>query len=193
MFQPRAKLEFIRRYLPPGEGWEVFVDIDASEEGRTGGVRTSSEARVRQQAMERDAKEVRKGLAQLSVRVGGSRKKWFREFGFARIRGDHDIVAFHSGRRVYAVAEVEGESAGQPEQKLYKAVGQIVMAASDPPLEGWQRELYIVVYGERIARHLSQADALGRLGIGAVSLSEGGRRGDSWLTFGPVAAVGAVR
>jgi hypothetical protein len=32
MFQPEVKLEFIRRYCQPTNGWEIFVDIDASED-----------------------------------------------------------------------------------------------------------------------------------------------------------------
>lgn len=33
MFQPRVKLEFVRRYCAPEAGWSVCVDIDPSEEG----------------------------------------------------------------------------------------------------------------------------------------------------------------
>jgi len=36
MFQPRVKLEFVRRHCVPEAGWKVYVDIDPSEEGRTG-------------------------------------------------------------------------------------------------------------------------------------------------------------
>lgn len=36
MIQPVAKLRFVERYCHPAEGWSVFVDVDASEEGRTG-------------------------------------------------------------------------------------------------------------------------------------------------------------
>ena len=41
MFQPRVKLEFARRYCAPKAGWSVCVDIDPSEEGRTGTKRES--------------------------------------------------------------------------------------------------------------------------------------------------------
>jgi hypothetical protein len=39
MFQLAVKLAFVKRYCNPQKGWEVFVDIDPSEEGRTGGGR----------------------------------------------------------------------------------------------------------------------------------------------------------
>ena len=39
MFQPRVKLEFVRRYCAPEAGWRVCVDIDPSEEGWTGSKR----------------------------------------------------------------------------------------------------------------------------------------------------------
>ena len=41
MFQPRVKLEFVRRYLLAKERMESCVDIDPSEEGRTGRERES--------------------------------------------------------------------------------------------------------------------------------------------------------
>jgi hypothetical protein len=127
MFQPRVKLEFIRRYCDPGKGWRVFVDIDPSEEGRTGGERKTDLARQRQIAMFKDAARVRRGLRKLGVTVG-SRSDWHLQCGLPLLDGDRDIVAVHSRRRQYVIAEVEGVSSGQPEQKLYKAVGQAVMA-----------------------------------------------------------------
>ena len=39
MFQAHAKVEFVHRYIPPRAGWAVLVDLDPSEEGRTGGKR----------------------------------------------------------------------------------------------------------------------------------------------------------
>ena len=47
MFQPRVKLEFVGRYCAPQDGWCVCVDIDPSEEGRTGTERESHTARKR--------------------------------------------------------------------------------------------------------------------------------------------------
>jgi hypothetical protein len=163
MFQPEVKLAFVRRYCPPAAGWKVLVDIDASEEGRTGREPATDEARQRKRLMKRDADRVRRALERLSVKVGGSRKRWFKRYGLPSIEGDRDIIAFHQARRVCVIAEVEGTSASQPEQKLYKAIGQIVMAASSDKLKGWRRTLVLVVHGERIAEHLDRAKVLAKL------------------------------
>jgi hypothetical protein len=183
MFQPRVKLEFVRRYCSPGDGWTVFVDIDASEEGRTGGDRTNLQAQERQRAMQQDAAEVREAFANLGVTVGGNRAAWFNANALPYIDGDRDIVAFHRQNKLCLIAEVEGISSGQPEQKLYKAIGQIVMAASMPPLNGWQIALVLAVHGEQIADHLVRATALKGLGISAISIVEKKEK-DKWLFDG---------
>jgi|SRR5690242_4515901 len=183
MFQPRAKLEFVRRYCSPRDGWLVFVDIDPSEEGRTGGVRRSREARAGQRQMREDAQAVRGALRDLGVAVDGGRGAWHREQDLPRIDGDRDIVAFNRRQRVCVIAEVEGASSGQPEQKLYKAIGQVVRAAADPAPKGWRRRLVLVVAGEDMARHLGHVKALHRLGVSGLVLCKT-RRPDRWL-FGP--------
>ncbi len=180
MFQPEVKLEFVRRYCSPIDGWKVFVDIDASEAGRTGGKRTSDGSRVRQIQMQKDADRVRREFEELGVTVGGNRIKWYTSHGFPAIDGDRDIVAFHSGKKHCVIAEVEGTSAGQPEQKLYKAIGQIVMAANSYVLDGWEQDLVIVVYGEEIVSHLERAKALEKLNISAVSIASD-KIADRWL------------
>ena len=180
MFQPEVKLEFVRRYCPPADGWEIFVDIDASEEGRTGKERESLEAIRRQSQMKKDAKRVRRELALLGVTVGGSRAKWFRERGIPAIEGDRDVVAVNSAKCACVIVEVEGASSGQPEQKLYKAIGQIVMAANNRPLDGWNQALVLVVYGDKIAAHLKHANALVKIGISALALAND-RKADRWL------------
>ena len=124
MFQPTVKLEFVRHYCPPGRGWHVFVDIDPSEEGRTGGERTNDIAREHQRLMQSDCQAAREQLERLGAQVCGSRAQWCRQHQLPRIVGVRDIIALHSASRVYVVVEVEGESSGQPEQKLYKAIGQ---------------------------------------------------------------------
>jgi hypothetical protein len=87
------------------------------------------------------------------------------------------------------IAEVEGASSGQPEQKLYKAIGQIVRTASTLPA-GWHCHLVIVVYGEKIADHLRRAKALEKLDIAALSLAD--RKGaDGWL-FGTSSMMGGT-
>ena len=180
MFQPQVKLAFIERYCNPREGWAVFVDIDPSEEGRTGSARKTDNALVQQLAMRAEASDVRSRFEKLNVKVGGSRDQWFRHSRLPKVDGDRDIVAFQSSRKRYVIAEVEGVSSGQPEQKLYKAIGQIVLAASAAPLGGWRRELVLVVYGEEITEHLKRVTALARLGVSALSIAENSRD-DTWV------------
>lgn len=93
-------------------------------------------------------------------------------------------MAFHRQGKRYLIAEVEGVSSGQPEQKLYKAIGQVVMAAGDSVFEGWERSLVIVVQGDDITKHLMRAHALTQLGVSAVVLGCN-KRGDRWLFGGP--------
>jgi hypothetical protein len=180
MFQPEAKLEFVRRYCSPVNGWTVFVDIDASEEGQTGGKRKTDEARRVQSQMQEDGERVRREFKRLGVTVGGKRAAWFERHAFPRVEGDRDIVAFHQAKRACVIAEVEGESSGQPEQKLYKAIGQLVMATSAGELKGWKQTLVLVVHGEEIAEHLGRAKALEKLGISGLALGNT-RTGDDWL------------
>ncbi|MBI5634657.1 MAG: hypothetical protein HZA15_14400 [Nitrospirae bacterium] len=183
MFQPRVKLAFVTRYCPPESGWKVFVDIDASEEGRTGGERSNKQAQERQRDMQQDAAVVRTALANLGVTIGGNRGAWFNANGFPAIEGDRDIIAFHRQVKRCLIAEVEGISSGQPEQKLYKAIGQIVMAAGTPPLKDWQLCLVLAVHGKQIADHLARATALNKLGISAVSITDK-KENDLWLFDG---------
>lgn len=55
MFQPRTKPHFAESKVSPSSGWEVYVDIDASEEGRTGGPRKTDDAMRTQEAMKLDS------------------------------------------------------------------------------------------------------------------------------------------
>lgn len=180
MFQPQVKLAFIERYCNPRDGWFVFADIDPSEEGRTGGARRTGDAQAQQLAMRSAADNVRVRFAKLGVTVGGSRDRWFHENGLPEVGGDRDIVAFQPSRKRYLIAEAEGVSSGQPEQKLYKAIGQIVVAASAVPPKGWWRELILVVHGAGITGHLKRVAALERLGIAALSIAED-PLDDSWI------------
>ncbi|MCZ7652133.1 MAG: hypothetical protein M5U13_13605 [Thermoanaerobaculia bacterium] len=180
MFQPKVKLEFVRRYLSPAAGWTVFVDIDASEEGRTGGERTTPAARERQERMRVEGAKAREGLRALGVTVGGKRAAWFKVNQLPVISGDHDIVGFHRQSRLLVLAEVEGESTGQPEQKAYKAVGQILRAASQQEPPDWERQLVVVVSGEEIRRHLGAMAVLTKLGISGVAIDAGGSP-DVWV------------
>lgn len=180
MFQPEAKFQFVRRYCPPGEGWKVYVDIDASEVGRTGSPRTTPEAIANQKRMESEGEQAREALVRLGVQVGKSRADWFKKNALPLFEGDRDIVAFHPASKVCMVAEVEGQSTGQPEQKLYKAIGQIIMATSfDRPAE-WKLKFVLVVHGKEISAHLNRAKSLHVLGVSALSLAVE-PEGDRWL------------
>ena len=178
MFQPRVKLEFVRRYCAPESGWSVCVDIDPSEEGRTGTKRESEVSRLRQIEMQADAPVVRASLIELGANVG-DRKRWCQTQGLPYIEGDPDIVAFDRARKRCLIAEVEGASSCQPEQKLYKAIGQIVRSASNLP-QGWECQLILVVYGDPIASHLKRVSALEKLSISALALADRASN-DRWL------------
>jgi hypothetical protein len=185
MFQPRVKLEFVRRYCPPQEGWCVCVDIDPSEEGRTGGVRETKSSHRRQINMQTDASRVRQEFTSLGVSVG-DRKRWCAAQSVPYLEGDPDIVAYHRAEGRCIVAEVEGASSGQPEQKLYKAIGQAVRTVSHLP-QGWLCHVVVVVYGDKIAKHLLRANALERLDIAGLDLHDD-HTADKWL-FGATTAA----
>ena len=179
MFQPEVKLEFVRRYCPPSEGWRVYVDIDASEEGRTGGARITSEARLQQQRMIEAAVRVRAEFKTLGVQIGGCRTDWHGTHGLPPVAGDRDIVAFHEKRGICLIVEAEGASSGQPETKLYKAIGQLVMAASSVCLREWTVALVLVANGNEITEHLNRATALTKLDISALALDDDPQK-DQW-------------
>ena len=166
MFQPKAKLEFIRRNCLPTDHWQVCVDIDASEEGRTGGPRKGV-ALDRQKQMQAEAKWVRDELTSLGVQIG-QRRRWCTKNHIEYLPGDPDIIAYRE--KTCLIAEIEAKSSGQPEQKLYKAVGQIIRTASDPDLPSGA-QLVVVVQGDEMARHLGRMTALKKLGIGALALA----------------------
>lgn len=87
------------------------------------------------------------------------------------------------------VAEMEGASSGQPEQKLYKTCGQIVrMVRTVCNLQSdWNSRLVVVVYGDRIADHLQRLDALANLGISGVAIGDNAGD-DRWLFGEPLRA-----
>lgn len=169
MFQPRAKLEFVRRYCSPRRGWRVCVDIDPSEKGITGGTRKTKESRERQLMMQSDWAKVSTKLESLGVQFG-NRQRWHRSEGLPGFAGDPDILAYDKHRHEIVVAEVEAESAGQPEQKLYKAVGQIIRSVSRQS-DHWHRHFVIVVHGDEMARHLAQFTALAKISIFGLCLA----------------------
>jgi hypothetical protein len=187
MYQPRVKLAFIQRYCSPLDGWQVCVDIDASEEGRTGNKREKAESINRQIEMQNDAPRVREAFERMGVRVG-KRKLWCKSHNLPYIARDADIVAYKGKHCI--VAEVEGHSSGQPEQKLYRAIGQMVHTAGNLPC-GWRYHLVIVVYGDKVARHLEQSRALAKLHISGLVLDDDARKDK--LRFGEFPRLGPAK
>ena len=187
MFQPEVKWKFVERYCNPKEGWEVFVDLDASELGKTGGSRTTEAARVRQSEMQVRGEIAEAGLQKLKVQVGGSRKAWTRSLQnkypgmvVPDVPGDRDIIAINPGRKKLLLAEAEGDSAGQPEQKLYKAIGQIVIAIGEVIANGYKVEYVLVLSGEKMKAHVARAKALKRLGVSALYIGDV-KDDDEWV------------
>src|SRR5262245_10147332 len=70
MIQALAKLRFVERFCKPSDGWRVFVDIDASEEGRTGSQRQSAQSRARHEKVLTEAPEAIAELKRLGAHVG---------------------------------------------------------------------------------------------------------------------------
>lgn len=187
MYQAEVKRAFVERYCNPRDGWEVFVDIDASELGETGGPRVTEEAVANQIGMQARGPYAVVGLNNLGVQVGGSRSSWFDslrakypEESLPEVPGDRDIVAINPQTKEVLVAEAEGDSTGQPEQKLYKAIGQIVIAVGQTAAIGYDSEYVLAVSGEKIRSHLERAKILQRLGISAICVSLNPSE-DKWL------------
>jgi hypothetical protein len=174
MIQPMAKLAFVRRYCSPANGWKVFVDIDPSEEGRTGSPRVSDAARVRQELMKSQAPAAIAELRALGACVGQRQVGWKACFGKTLVlpKGDRDIIAVHPDRKLLWIAEVEGDSGGQPEGKIYKALGQLVCAVSEMNLPGFVRFMTLVAWGPGAAQHLRRAAAVAQLAISGLVIAE---------------------
>lgn len=182
MIQPIAKLRFVERYCRPADGWSVFVDIDPSEEGRTGSLRQSEEAKARLDLMRVDAPRAVQALIGLGACVGKRRAQWDACFGSALSLppGDRDIIAVHREKKHLWIVEVEGDSSGQPEGKIYRAVGQLVCAASELVVPGLERWLSLVVAGDSAGRYLARAQAIAAIGISGLVIQEQPLQ-DRWL------------
>jgi hypothetical protein len=100
--------------------------------------------------------------------------------GFDLIVGDRDIVAVRRASKTLLVAEVEGASSGQPEQKLYKAIGQVVMSLAAATPTRWTRYTVVVVHGAAMSAHLRKATALAKLGVAGLSICEK-TADDEWM------------
>lgn len=182
MIQPLAKLHFVERYCNPDAGWRVFVDIDPSEEGLTGSERMTEEAKVRQRLMLEQAPEARRRLERLGAFVGARKRLWREEFKGRLVLppGDRDILAVHTERKRLWVIEIEGDSSGQPEGKIYKALGQLVCAVSEMEIPGFDRRLSLVVWGDALAGHLRRARAAESLRVSGLVIGER-HTDDRWL------------
>ena len=182
MIQPLAKLRFVERYCSPEAGWRVFVDIDPSEEGRTGSPRQTEKARARQRLMLEQAPNAIRQLRGLGAFVGERKRHWKAQFQdrLPLPPGDRDILAVHTDRGILWVAEVEGDSSGQPEGKIYKALGQLVCAVSEMQIPNFERIFSLVVWGDDMANHLRRARAVEQLGVSGLVISER-RVADRWL------------
>jgi len=186
MIQPLAKLRFVERYCNPKVGWRVFVDIDPSEEGRTGSPRQTEKAKARQRLMLEQAPDAIRQLRDLRVFVGERKRNWKAQFQDQLLLppGDRDILAVHTDRRILWVAEVEGDSSGQPEGKIYKALGQLVCAVSEMHIPNFKRFFSLVVWGDDMATHLKRARAIEQLGVSGLVICE--RRDDDRWLFGKI-------
>jgi hypothetical protein len=182
MIQPVAKLRFVERYCNPADGWRVFVDIDPSEEGRTGSARQSAEAQARHARVLAEAPTAIQDLVRLGAHGGKWKVGWLSCFGSAvpLPKGERDILAVDCERRRLWIVEVEGDSGGQPEGKVYRALDQLVCAVSETTLSEYERFFTLVVCGDLAAAHLACAYAASKLGISALAISAT-RDEDRWL------------
>lgn len=122
MIQPVAKLHFVERYCKPSDGWRVFVDIDASEEGKTGSARQTAESQARQSLARTEALRAIADLIAPGAHVRERKPAWLSCFGkgLPLPKGDRDILAVDCDRRRLWIVEVEGDSSGQPEGKILR-------------------------------------------------------------------------
>jgi hypothetical protein len=166
MYQPRAKLEFIKRYCSPKDGWHVCVDSDGSEKGK-GGKRIKEHAQDRGLKMRTDWCDVERELRQLNVQIG-SYAQWCKELEFEGFGRRPDVAAYHNDHGCI-IAEVEAESTGQPGDKVYMAVGQILLAASLPSAK-WKPSFLVVVHGEKMVAILLRMTRLIAIPIFGLSM-----------------------
>ncbi len=94
------------RRLRPADGWAVVVNFDVQERGK--GNRPSLEKQATYAA-------VQDALLSDGATIGRDR-----DYATA------DLVARHARKRELWIVEVEGHSTGQPGDKVYSAVGQLL-------------------------------------------------------------------
>lgn len=59
LYQLQLKQIFVKKYCDPDKGWSVHIDIDASEEGKTGSERVTPDAILRQKEMGKTGVDLR--------------------------------------------------------------------------------------------------------------------------------------
>ncbi|MGD0617000.1 MAG: hypothetical protein ABSB67_05000 [Bryobacteraceae bacterium] len=111
MYQLEVKRWLVFYKFPAEEGWDVTIDIDAMERGKT------KQHPPEKQAI---AAECESWLLSQGVKIAAH-----------PLYGRADLVARKEGIGTF-VAEVEGDSSKQREQAMYSALGQIVLSMSDP-------------------------------------------------------------
>lgn len=128
MYQLEVKRYLVEHLFPPRDGWSVAVAVDGMEMGRSDQPDKQERARI-----------ARAWLEERQVRIGPH----------ADFDRSVDLVAQKPGAAT-VVVEVEGDSATQPEQALYSALGQVVLLMKgDQELRyavavldtSWQRQL----------------------------------------------------
>jgi hypothetical protein len=117
------------------------------------------------------------------VSLGARSIAWKRRFD-ARvdpIQGDRDVIAVNQQTGRLLIVEVEGVSSGQPETKVYKAVGQAIAATSCKIPENFVPTIGVAVVGARLADHLKRCSVLATLGVFGVRLDEQAAAFDDWV------------
>jgi len=139
-----------------------------------------------------DAPDAIEQLIGLGAHVGKRQAAWLSCFNedLALPKADRDVIAVHRERRRLWIAEVEGDSGGQPEGNVYRALGQLVCAVSESTLTEYERFLTLVVYGDRASAHLAHASAASALGISGLVIGLTHNE-DRWLFGAPPAQPGS--
>ncbi len=169
MYQPEVKRRFIECRCNPKDGWVVYVDIDASEVGNAGGSVDSRAAMATAWQVEAPAYEALGSNVYVNANIMEERGD------LPSFRGRSDIIAYHLQSKVCLIAEVEGMSSLQPEQKVYHAVGQLLTTMSDVNGEtrdsehdAWAYQFVVVVHNNDGAiRALQKMRVIRTLGIQA--------------------------
>jgi hypothetical protein len=107
VYQIEVKRQLVVHRFSPSDGWEVTVDLDPMEMG-VGEQQPESKREI--------AGQCRDWLRQRGVRLG-THPTYNRA----------DVVATHPDKGTH-VFEVEGVSSRQPEQAVYSALGQVMLA-----------------------------------------------------------------